>query len=374
MIIESIDLAFKEGSADKVYHAAIKSVGAGHDVLFAYGRRGSTLNTGAKATGLPYDKAVAVYQKLVKEKMGKGYCPAPGVSGNVFGIGMVSSSITQSVSINIPAAKAPTGYRPQLLNPISEDEATIYINNSAWGAQEKMNGTRLIVENAGGKVSGTNKKGFAVTPAAEIAAAVALLPEGVYDGEAVGNTLYLFDILFLQGVDLRPYPYIERYIHLTRVVAPSANIKVVTLAETTDDKQQMFATVKSSKGEGLVFKTLTAPYTSDRPASGGTQLKMKFYQQATCICAGQNIGRRSIKLVLSDDSGKMVNVGNCTIPANHSVPADGATVEIRYLYAYPNGSLYQPTYDGVRTDQDVYDCHTRQLVYIPEDADMDEAA
>ncbi|TSA39702.1 hypothetical protein D4R30_00650, partial [archaeon] len=38
------------------------------------------------------------------------------------------------------------------------------------------------------------------------------------------------------------------------------------------------------------------------------------------------------------------------IPVNFDLPAVSDLVEVRYLYAYPGGSLYQPVYLGVRTD------------------------
>ena len=42
-------------------------------------------------------------------------------------------------------------------------------------------------------------------------------------------------------------------------------------------------------------------------------------------------------------------------------------VEIRYLYAYPNGSLYQPTLLGVRDDIGIEDCSVKQLKYKAEE-------
>ena len=47
--MESITLYFREGSSDKVYSASIDPKDGGHVVNFAYGRRGSTLNTGTLA-------------------------------------------------------------------------------------------------------------------------------------------------------------------------------------------------------------------------------------------------------------------------------------------------------------------------------------
>ena len=58
-----------------------------------------------------------------------------------------------------------------------------------------------------------------------------------------------------------------------------------------------------------------------------------------------------------------MKLGSVTIPANHVIPAAGAIVEVRYLYAYPGGSLFQPVYAGERTDQALEACDTAQLKY-----------
>ena len=73
---ESITLYFREGSSDKLYYAAIEPEDGGFVVNFAYGRRGSTLQTGRKTPApVPYEKAKTVYDKLVREKTAKGYTP-----------------------------------------------------------------------------------------------------------------------------------------------------------------------------------------------------------------------------------------------------------------------------------------------------------
>jgi bifunctional non-homologous end joining protein LigD len=52
-------------------------------------------------------------------------------------------------------------------------------------------------------------------------------------------------------------------------------------------------------------------------------------------------------------NGKVfADVGNVTIPLNIEIPAVGELIEVRYLYAYPGGSLFQPVYLDVRTDLD----------------------
>ena len=73
-----ITLYYREGSSDKVYQAAIEPQGELFVVNFAYGRRGSTLNTGTKTqTPVDHETAKHIYDKLVREKMAKGYTEGP---------------------------------------------------------------------------------------------------------------------------------------------------------------------------------------------------------------------------------------------------------------------------------------------------------
>src|SRR5258708_13296354 len=73
---ERITLYYREGSSDKVYQASIETQGEGFVVNFAYGRRGSTMNTGTKTqTPVDYDNAKRIFDKLVREKQAKGYTP-----------------------------------------------------------------------------------------------------------------------------------------------------------------------------------------------------------------------------------------------------------------------------------------------------------
>ena len=63
------------------------------------------------------------------------------------------------------------------------------------------------------------------------------------------------------------------------------------------------------------------------------------------------------------DGHKVVPVGNVTIPPNHKIPVVGAVIEVRYLYAFRGGSIYQPVYLGARTDITAEECSTAQLKY-----------
>jgi bifunctional non-homologous end joining protein LigD len=72
--MEKITLYYKEGSSDKVYQASLEPKDGGYVVNFAYGRRGTTLQTGTKTqSAVDYGAAKAIYDKLIKEKTAKGY-------------------------------------------------------------------------------------------------------------------------------------------------------------------------------------------------------------------------------------------------------------------------------------------------------------
>jgi bifunctional non-homologous end joining protein LigD len=75
-LIARTSLYFSEGRSDKEYHAEIVEVAGGHFVNFRYCRRGGTLTVGTK-TATPVDdiQAKAIFDKLLKEKLAKGYTP-----------------------------------------------------------------------------------------------------------------------------------------------------------------------------------------------------------------------------------------------------------------------------------------------------------
>src|SRR5258708_16653603 len=74
MVKEQISLYFREGNSDKEYHVQLVSTGDLFTVNFQYGRRHSTLSGGTKtAVPVTYEQAHKTYDKLVKDKHGKGH-------------------------------------------------------------------------------------------------------------------------------------------------------------------------------------------------------------------------------------------------------------------------------------------------------------
>ena len=352
--LENITLYFKEGASDKVYQCAIEAAGERFVVNFQYGRRGATLNTGTK-TNVPvdYEQARRIFNKLVKEKTSKGY--TPGEDGTPYTAPDMSERFT--------------GILPQLLNPIDEAEVSKLLTNPGYVMQQKFDGRRMLIRKDGDQVHGINKKGLLIGLPQSVFQDICQLPGNfIVDGECIGDHFQAFDLLVLDQVDWRSKHYRERLTGLMNILA-SAQHRFIHFAETAfsnKQKSELMAKLKRENFEGIVFKRLNAVYEPDRPATGGPQLKHKFYSTVSCVVSKHN-AQRSVEIRLWGDDGWVV-AGNVTIPPNHVVPAVGKVIEVRYLYALrQSNALYQPVYLGPRSDVDTEECLLSQLKYKPDD-------
>jgi bifunctional non-homologous end joining protein LigD len=369
----SVMLWSTEGGSDKLYGLTIEQRASGLFVVnFTNGRRGANLSGGTKTqTPVPYETAREICTKILKEKLAKGYDPVNG------------SAIDGAPAGTIPTIERPkdSGLRPQLLNAITDAEAIGYVNNDDFIAQPKKDGERRPVDIDRETVQGINKKGQTVAiPDAITTALINLVYDRyqglVLDAEQIGEALHIFDLIAVQPIDaearqwLLDWPLGRRLALLTRIFSqantptgPDYPIQLVPTANTTAEKRAMLENLRQANEEGIVFKRVNAPYISGRPASYGDQVKLKFYETITCIVASVN-AKRSIGVELIEryngSPGRRIPVGNVTVPPNQPMPAIGDFVEVRYLYAYENGSLFQPTLLGIRTDVDESDCDINQ--------------
>lgn len=188
MEAQHISLFFKQGGSDKQYDIALAAKDDGWVVNYANGKRGSTLKPGTKTSApLAYEDAKKIFDKLVREKTSKGYTPAEG--GTPFAMTDKAAEIS--------------GFVPQLLNSINEKSLEELICDESFVMQQKYDGERRPVRK-GEEVVGINKKGLFVALPQSIALSASRI-EGTFliDGEQVGETIYAFDLIEKNGVDMR---------------------------------------------------------------------------------------------------------------------------------------------------------------------------
>jgi bifunctional non-homologous end joining protein LigD len=358
MTKESTTLYYREGSSDKIYQAALEAANGGFVVNFAYGRRGSTLQTGTKTQSpVPLAKAKRVFDNLIQSKMAKGY--TPGEEGTPY-----RHTGKETLSTEI---------RPQLCNPIAAEAVKDYLADPAYWMQEKFDGKRILLRKDSQSIVGINRKGLVVgLPEPIVQAAQQYNESFLLDGECLGDVLYVFDLLALDGDSMFPWPYSKRLEMLQRLLlAIKPHLPIVPTAVHQTQKSKLLLKLRGASKEGVVFKRHDAPYTAGRPASGGTWLKYKFTATGSFLVSTIN-DKRSVGLEVCDGIER-IQVGNVTVPANKKVPKLGDIIEVRYLYAFRGGSLFQPVFLHVRDDLETNECRLSQLKYKAERSDEEES-
>lgn len=349
--LKNVSLYFKDERSNKEYHLQLVEANGGYIVNFQYGRRGSTLKGGCKTKDpLPLEKAQKIYDGIEREKISEGYL-----------LGADKNNDFSSVN---PETAKEVIILPQLLNAI--DDVQEFIDSDEWLAQEKKDGERRMVICDGKNIKGYNKKGTEVPLPKSIIQSIdkSYILKCILDGEIIGDKLFVFDLLSIDDNDLKSLPCTERLGYLNALNF-GEGIKFVFTSSSKVDKQKMFERLKNKNAEGIVFKKKDSAYIHGRPASGGTALKYKFTKTATFIVEGTTDGKRSVGLLLMDGKEKKF-LGKVSIPANHAIPSEGSFIEVRYLYAYPNGAVFQPVYLGERFDCDLTDATVKQLIYKTE--------
>lgn len=364
--IQSASLFRTGGGADAEYHCQVVEVDGGHLVNYQFGRRGNTLQTGCK-TQMPvaWKDAIKVFNKLVADKSKGGYHES------------IAANDT-SVMTFFDKSQQPVCQLPQLLNTVDESQIPLLLNDPKKILQEKKDGKRILIDFSSAGLVASNKRGKVCDIPAIVAdqmvkivrnqfMSTALITDVLFDGEMVGDVFFVFDILRLNGDSLKHRGVLARYSAYATLLGEQdssiiTNIVPLPLYGTASSKLQQFEKIKAENGEGVVFKESDAPYTEGRPNSGGTALKFKFTESSTCICLGNTqAGKRSVRVGLLDAAGAMVNVGNVTIPPNQVFPEPNDLLEIRYLYKYDGGSLFQPVLLGSRDDQIREECTLSQV-------------
>jgi len=343
-------LYFRQGTSDKVYYAAIEGTDDACVVNFAYGRRGSTLTTGTK-TKCPasLQEAQKVFQKLISEKQAKGYIPGD-----------------NTPSYTPPTNTPGTDIQCLLLTAVEEDAAVNeLLDNQRYALQEKIDGKRiLLTAEPGGSIIAYNRSGKPCGLSNDIASAARTLATKIgpfmLDGEAIGDRYFSFDMLDHEH-SLRDFSFAERYLALRNALSNIPLSPALNLIETAferSDKRFLLNRIREDNGEGVVFRPTTATYLPGRQPD---HFKHKFIAEASVVVLGLN-QKSSVSIgVFKND--EIVNVGNCTIRDDTFKLQEGDIIDVRYLYAFRGGALFQPRMTRKRTDIPQSSCTIEQLKF-----------
>lgn len=350
------------GTSDKVYKINLTKAGDGWSVIAQYGRRGSAMATDDKTKRglLDYPAAKKLYDKVLREKLAKGY----DYSGE-----STSAPVMPPRPAAAPAATTVINFqRPQeLLTEVTEGTVEHLLRSPDYWMQDKSDGHSRGVVKTDGEIFGINKLGKRVALSAELHAELARIPLNTFqiDAELVGQRLIARDITNA-NMDIHQLPYENRFKILVAALA-GADPKLATVVETWEGKANKTAALERQKElnrEGVTFKLKSAPHRAGR---NGQHKKFKFVKTLSAI-AGQPgaTGKDSVDINLIDAKhGGYIRVASVSLIGKPEVKA-GDILEVRYLYAFPSKKLSQARLERIRDDIDPSECTTSQLQFKAE--------
>lgn len=350
-IVSQIALFLTEGSSDKVYNVQLCEEPDGFAVRAQNGRRGKALRDQVKGTGLTETDARLVYDRLVASKVKGGYTEQ-------------ESGVAFSSAMN---ADTPTGWVPQLLNEISPEEAAALGDD--WLFQEKHDGERRGLISDEGRIVFANRKGLETgiqQPIADAFTRLAGVVGGrlILDAEDMGDHVVIFDVpahFMIQEGTFRERAAIMAHLEKTITnLGLGEQLSVDVPVPASEFFAGREALLREGNAEGFVARRADSPYSVGRPASGGNALKVKYWADITCRVAEGRLGKSSVAIELLDDAGTWTAVGNVTINGA-PMPEVGSLIDVKYLYAFKGGSLFQPSYLRPRTDVDAAECRIDRL-------------
>ena len=182
---------------------------------------------------------------------------------------------------------------PDWLPPMAATLTQERFTGPEWQFEQKLDGIRLLAYKDGGDVRlySRNRLLQDVPP---VAAAIARLPleRAVLDGELTWDqrTYHLFDVLWVEGRDLRPLPLEERQAILAGLPLAPPLARVAPL-----DHPAPWELARAQGWEGVVAKRRGSPY---EPRRSPSWLKMKVEASQELVVGG-----------FTDPQGKRVGLG-----------------------------------------------------------------
>lgn len=245
----------------------------------------------------------------------------------------------------------PAGSLPAFVEPCLASLAETAPDSDEWLHEIKFDGYRLQARLDRGKVKLLTRRGLDWTGKFDsIAAAIAKLPadtalidgevvvedergvssfsalqQALKDGDRKRMRFYAFDLLHLDGVDLKPLPLSVRKTALGRLLSSLPQSSPIRFSASIDRRGPALLEQACSLGlEGIVSKRADAPYHSGR---GGDWIKTKCADRQEFVIAGFNPSTADARavgaLVLGTyENGKLRYAGRTGTGFTHAFARD----------------------------------------------------
>lgn len=275
---------------------------------------------------------------------------------------------------------------PEVMLAASKTEV---IKGDDWWYEVKWDGIRAVVTISPAGVMITSRRQADITTRyRNVVEQVQGLPSCVLDGEIVvadsngrpdfgqvlikgaRATFVPFDLLELDGRDLRQLPYVERHAELNVAIGAAGRRVPVSIA--SQDVTTMWSFVVDRQLEGLVAKRGSSRYRPGRRHSDW--VKLKSTQRVSVIVTGivpiegrhGSVGAFTIALY---EDGVLTPIGkvgsgisqkDAKLAQQLIKKGEGLIAEVECL-SKVSGHLRMPVFRGFRFDVDPSDCTTDQL-------------
>ena len=241
-----------------------------------------------------------------------------------------------------------------------------FIFDDKWLMEQKLDGHRVILHslNQGKPPTAITRGGTPYTKSLPFPVARARFPKGewILDGELVGGTYWVFDILAAAGQDLLKETQAVRRLWLEHGLATFKHpFKIVPQADTHWHKTRLAERSLDENFEGLVLKRIDAKYQYN--VRSHLWVKIKYTHTADVVVMDlRDDGKQSVKLGVFA-GGELHEVGRASLlgkEKTHRI-TKGDVLEVRYLNVGNGQRLVQPTILRVRNDKTPQECTTEQL-------------
>jgi bifunctional non-homologous end joining protein LigD len=294
---------------------------------------------------------------------------------------------------------------PKRLQPMLATLTDAPFDDSDWVFEDKYDGFRMVTEVRGGKVALFSRNGKIISQSyIEVARALeGVKGDAVIDGELVAigedgvshfqllqnalrheaKLLYCaFDLMFLDGEDLRKLPLLERKKRLKAILPRN---KLIAFSNHREGRgKKFFAEAERKRLEGIMAKRADSPYASGSRTADW--LKVKTAQRQEVVIAGFTAPRRTrpffgaLVLAVREEGawryighvgtgfshqtleelhGKLVKLRAAKSPFPGKVKDEHVTTwvrpalvaEVKFAEWTSKGELRQPVYLGLRSDK-----------------------